>query len=278
MHIHFNIEDPRWAVVLAGVAVNGKEPGFKEINPAYNISFEPVNPVLEYISRHFSPKPNPCEPYSLPAESQYPFIDQFNALTQAKNLFEQHGIAQEPQIVPLYVPYLAYNTLLLTHGIASKPGYFFPKPSKKVLDTLDPVDCIVEDETMLDLAKHFMNGLGVSNPVIEVYGSPDSLESAQKLFKAQALISRPHHVSQYICRSQYRGFDFIHENIPVLSVIDDTCIENRYLLSWNAQIPATLGEPIDHTISKGKAWKIRKHYKFDHRAFFADYIKGTVKV
>lgn len=279
MHFHFDIEDPRWAIVLAGALHVGRTGEYRAINPQYTVSFElGRNSLVDYIAEAFEIKPVNAHMYSLPKEEQFGFIDYFQASSHAKNLFEQHGIKQEAIIVPLYLQHLASNSILLTHGIASTAAYFVPTPGKSQLELVPTSDAIIETQEMEPIAVAFCKGLGIENPVILCCEDYDPKTIAISLFKTNALVSRPHHYSQYVARSQYTGFDNLHTNVPVVSVIDDTCPHsNRFLVSWNAQLPIFVKEPLETVINKGKAWKVRQNYKFDHREFYKDHAAGTVK-
>ncbi len=277
-HIHFNLTDPRWAIVLAGVIQNARMPGFKEINQKLTVSFEKNSDFMSRLADVFEAKPSETPDYTLPSPEQYPFIDTFQAQSHARSLFEQHGIKQDPVIVPLYLNALAANSLLLTHKVSSKVGFFMPKPTKQQLEQAPDSDVIIENESMRRVAEQFAEGYGIESPVIISAEDYSEADIAAAMFKTKILTARPHHYTQYIARSQYKGFDHIHENIPVVSVIDDSCKhDNRFLVSWNAQIPVFLDDTNEVLKARGKAWKIRKNYNFNHRDFYKDAAAGTLR-
>lgn len=270
-HIHFNLQDPRWAIVLAGALSNARLDEYKKMNRYFTVSFDQTNPLIAHIGKYFEQKPANAKDYTLPSEQHYIEIDKYQATMHAKNLFENHGIKQEPQIVPLYLQYLASNTLLLTHGIANKPSYFFPQPNRKTLASVPDCNILLQDESMRRVGLDFAKGLGIENPTVLVASDYDDFTAAAIYFKANCLVAKPDHFLQYVARAQYSGFDSLPENKPVLSVIDEsTQHSNRYLVSWNAQIPVFLHEPTESIFNKGNAWRIRSNYGFDHRKFFKD--------
>lgn len=268
-HIHFNVQDPRWAIVLAGAIASSRENNYKQMNKHFTVSFDTSNTLIAHMAKYFEEKPLGAKDYAMPTEKHYPEIDKYQAAMHAKNLFENHGIKQDPIVMPLYLQHLASNSLLLTHGIASKAGYFMPKPNRKRL--LDAPDCnvLVQHESMKDVGTQFARGLGIENPTILVASDYDDLTAAMIYFKSNLLVTKPDHFLQYVARAQYLGFDSLSDNKPVLSVLDQTTQQdNRYLVSWNAQIPVFLHEPSDSIFSKGNAWRIRSTFQFDHRRFY----------
>lgn len=269
-HLHFDLDDPRWAIVLAGALYTAKTAEYGQVNPNFTASFElGRNPLIDYIAEGFTNKPKDAAPYHLPKPEQYPFIDNYQATTQAKNLFEQHGIKQEVVAVPLYIQNLAANSILLTHGLASKPGYYVPTPGKGQLALALDSDVIIENTQMRTLAILFCKGLGIEDPKILCCEDHDDKTIALATFKTKAIVARPHHYTQYVARSCYTGFDGLASNVPVVTVIDDTCSnDNRYMVSWNAQLPTRLTDSAESILNKGKAWKIRQDFGFDHRKYF----------
>jgi hypothetical protein len=270
MHLHFDLDDPRWAIVLAGALQVARTGDYRAVNPKFTVSFERgKNPLIDYIANAFEIKPADAPTYNLPKPEQYPFIDYYQASTHAKNLFEQHGIKQDPVPIPLYLQSLAANSILLTHGIASKPGYYVPVPGRTALDSAPNSDVIIESREMESIALAFCEGLGIEDPVVISCEDYDDKTIAIASYKTKAIVSRPHHYTQYVARSCYTGFDGLALNVPVVAVIDSTSShDNRFLVSWNAQLPIAYNEYPENIINRGKAWKIRQEFGFDHRKYY----------
>lgn len=268
-HLNFNIDDPRWAIVIAGNVINAKKDSFVKLNRPFTISLKSTNPLIQYIGEHFDQYNKDIPDYQLPNEEQYNLLDYYSAATIAKNLQEQHGIKQEPNVMPLFLHNLAHSMLLMTHAIASKPGYYFPKFSKSALVGIQETDAIVELPQFIDKATAFCEGLGIASPNVICIQGLDDLTVAKMCQRTKLIVSRPNHLVQYIARANYKGFDFLNECLPVLSVIDNTITpSDRYLVSWNGQIPCLDNDNLNEIKAKGVAYKMRKFYNFDHREFY----------
>lgn len=277
-HLKFNIDDPRWAIAIAGTIRNAQEGAYIKLNVPFTVSFKSSNPLIQYLADYFDPIDEDSPDYMMPSQEQYHLLDYYSAAIVSKNLQEQHGIKQEPNVVPLFIHALSYNMLLMTHAIASAPGYYFPKFSKSALEGVEATDALVESMDLVPGAISFCTGMGIENPVIKCIEGLNDLEVAKLYFRTKLIMTKPNHLLQYIARSQYKGFDFLSENIPVLSVIDRTVTpDDRYLVSWSGQIPYFVGQSDVETLEKGKAYKIRKSYNFDHREYYRDFSKGKIK-
>jgi len=270
-HLHFKLEDPRWAITFAGAAVSAMQEPNSKVNGPFNISLEGDNDLIQYMGSYFSRKPEGIYPYVPPTEDQYTALDYFQAARLAKNLAEQHGIKQDPVVVPLYIHMLSSVALLMTPGIVCEAGYFFPKFSNKELREVDVTGCIIQEEGMRPYAERFLEGAGIKEKsIVSIEGMSD-LEIAKMYFRTNAFVARPFHLLHYIARSQYKGYDFLYENIPALAYIDNSVKPtNRFLVSFNGQIPVLDGEPHQMVKKKGELWKLRMQYKFDHREFYRD--------
>lgn len=278
-HIHIVTQDIRWASCFAGAANSARTGLNKTMNPKFTISFEPTTPLIAHLASRFDAKPINAVDYEIPPEERYPLLDYFTAMFQAKQLEEQHGIKKEPNIIPLYIHALAANSLLMTHSLYSVPGYYFPKFSRKELSEVDKCDVLVELDSFKENGIAFAKGMGIENPVVVSLEEVDEFTGAKMLFNCRLVVTRPYHAFQYIMRSFYEGIDHLGEYIPVASIIDDTVlVTDRYLISWNGQVPIFKDDSLEYIEAKGKAWKIRSNYGFDHRKFYVDQAKGTIKV
>jgi hypothetical protein len=167
----------------------------------------------------------------------------------------------------------------MTHGIASKAGYYFPTFSKNQLRDAVYCDALVESKEFIPQATRFCEGMGIESPKVASVEDIDMLTAAKTLSTTKVLVSRPYHPLQHIMRSWYNGYDFLANYIPVLSIIDDTVKQDdRYLVSWSGQIPVFNGEGDDSIRAKGKAYTVRKSYNFDHRAFLKDFYQKQGKI
>jgi hypothetical protein len=276
MHIYFENLDPRWAIVLAGAVSVASKGTFKKLNPPFSVSFSREDPLVAHIADSFDPPSSNMTLFKLP-EEQYPFIDYFQAATAAKSLLDNHGIKQEPNVVPIYLSPLASNSLLLAYGIASTPDFFCPVFSKAQLESVPSPDGIIELESMRGIATAFLTGLGVTDPEILCLDGHNSIQIALLCSKTRAIFARPYHLSHYILRSKYNGYDRLSENIPAVAIIDETCQQdNRYLVNWNGQIPVFRDEPVEAVAYKGKVWMTKAKYGFNHREFLKDHAKGLI--
>lgn len=275
MYIHFDIKDVRWAIVLMGALNNAKQEPFSQVNKPFKASFEPCTNTLKYLSSYFDAVIPGCKSYALPNDEQCKILDYYAANKSSKELLERHGIQQAPNVHPLYLPNLAHNTLLMTHGISSEPGFFFPAPRGSVLKNIAPVDAVVEKSEYIPLAKAFCKGLNQPCENVLVYDDVDEFIAIQSIFNSKVVLSRPYHTLQYVLRAQYKGFDHLANNIPSIAITDSTVnVSNRYLISWNGQIPSYDTESIEAFENKGKAWFTRVKYDFDHRKFYKDLANG----
>lgn len=273
-HLHFNITDTRWAISIAG-AINSARFGINnKINRPFTVSFEPTNPEIAFLAQFYDAKPANAEDYPMPDEAFYPILDFFAAKNHAAALEEQHGIRIEPVAHPTYTNVLASNALLMTHGLVSTPGSFYPEFNKHDLQSISPCDIIVEKKEYSIYATAFCKGAELSCKSIKTIEEIGGDFNAFKMIKAGTSLFVGHswHPIQHYLHSQYKGFDSLKEIIPILTVMDGTCDPNtnRHLTSFSAQIPVMENEIPAVAEQRGKVWRLRYNYDFDHRKFFKD--------
>lgn len=271
IHLHFNITDLRWAICLAGVVNSAKTGGNLKVNPPFTVSFEPSTPLMAHFASFYNKKPANAIDYVFPTTEQYPLIDQFSAVNFAINLEQQHGIRQKPVIVPLYNNNLIQNILLMKDKIIGKSEYYFPEFSKNEMTGIPDCDVLIEMSKYKDLALAFCKGSELPCKNIVSLEDVSELTAAKLTSTCKLFISRPYHPLQYIFRSRYKGFDRLAECPPILSVIDGTVKSNdRNLVSWNGQIPVLKQDQLRDIILRGKVWRTRLTYNFDHRKFYKE--------
>lgn len=275
-HIHFNIKDLRWAVTLAGAIVNARTGVNKEVNTYWSVSFERTSPAISHLADCFEAKPKDAIDYNLPLDEQCQILDHFAAANFANNLAEQHGIKQDLKVVPLYCNALAFNTLLMTHGIMSKAGYFYPDISNTEKGKLPHVDALIQHEDLRPRAEAFLAGLEVTNPVIKCIDTLDEWDVVKYALTCKFTLSYPNHYIQYITRAQYKGFDYLGSYNPVGSYIDPSIKnDDRYLTSWCGQVPILSTDSLQTIEDRGRLWKLQAKYNFDHRAIYKAYYEAS---
>lgn len=279
-HIHINTSDLRWAISFAGAAASAKNPKYSSINKPFSISFERTTPEIAYLADHFAAKPKGVEDYHIPANlKEYEFLDYFSAYNHQMELQEQHGIVQDIMLQPLNLSALASNSLLFTHGIISKPDYYYPKPSLKETRNFD-YDIVSSDEHFSPYAESFLKGFDIEDPKI-LEAKTISMDAIKALasMSCKVCVAEPNDPLFHVLRSWYGGYDKIKDSIPVLSMIKDTLEStDRAICSWSTHIPVFQSETVESVKTKGVAWKHRALYNFDHHAYAKEMAKQNRKL
>lgn len=271
MNIHINTTDLRWAIGFAGAIVSAKNDTNAKLNKNFEFSFERTTPEISIIADYFAQKAKDSVTVTPPTtEEEFKDLDVFSALNHKLELEEQHGILQELVIQPLNYSGMAAAILTKQCGVSCKPGFFYPKVSKSLLQDVDRHwDAIVTSPEYVEKVKRFLIGKGIPDPQICDCSGLPLIEQIKLLAIGLKIVGADAEAPIFaVMRSQYKGFDYMSETTPALCMLaEELNPDSRFIVSWGAHIPIFAEDTLDSIEEKGKAWGVREKFKFDHHAF-----------
>lgn len=268
-HFLLRTDDLRWAVCMAGALFKAEE--------GHRLTLETDAEELEFMAEHLSPPSSDMEEIHLPeTPEEYRALDVLTAKkTQIEiDLIMGMVIDQEVEVREIPIDSLCASILFRDHEIVTKPGYYFPKPTRKVLEAYsrEGVNIALADEKYQPQTLAFWQGIGGTAKMIQFSSLPMSEQ-----IRWLAAMSNPRSVFatdvenpiMYVLRAWYKDYQSLNKTPVILSFVppDRSGLDARTTLIWPQNVPTVEGASEEEMFRKGKWWLEQIEAGFDPTEF-----------